>query len=248
MSIATINPTTGETLATFEALTDDQIEQKIRAAVAAFEVNRRRSFAERARLMTRTAEILTRDAAHYGRTITLEMGKPIKSALAEVQKCALVCRYYAENGERHLADEPVSTEAEASYVRFQPIGPVLAVMPWNFPFWQVFRFAAPALMAGNVALLKHASNVPGCALAIEEILSRNGLPFHSVLVPGSKVEPLIADQRIAAVTLTGSSDVGVAARRRRCRSTVGRRSPAGSAMRTASAPQRIKLGSPFAPG
>ena len=211
MAIATINPATGETLATFDALTDDQIEQKIRRSVEAFAVNRRRSFAERARLMTRAADILTRDAASHGRTITLEMGKPIKAAVAEVQKCALVCRYYAENAERHLADEIIETDARKSYVHFQPIGAVLAVMPWNFPFWQVFRFAAPALMAGNVGLLKHSSNVPQSALAIEEIFRQAGFDrgeFQTLLITSQQVPRVLNDERIKAATLTGSEPAG----------------------------------------
>jgi succinate-semialdehyde dehydrogenase / glutarate-semialdehyde dehydrogenase len=211
MGIASINPATGETIATFQALTDDEIERKLRCASDAFRVNRKRSFAERASRLKRAAEILERDAPRYGRTLTLEMGKTIKSAVAEVQKCALACRYYVENGERHLSDEFIDTDADESYVRFEPIGPVLAVMPWNFPFWQVFRFAAPALMAGNVGLLKHASNVPQSALAIEKILREAGFDhdeFQTLLIGADQVPRVLEDERVKAATLTGSEPAG----------------------------------------
>lgn len=161
--------------------------------------------------MTRAAEILENEKQEFGRLMTLEMGKPLKAAVSEAEKCALVCRYYAENAERHLADLMVETNAKQSYVRFQPLGPVLAVMPWNFPFWQVFRFAAPALMAGNVGLLKHASNVPQCALAIEEIFRRAGFPegaFQTLLIGSDKVESILKDPRVVAATLTGSEPAG----------------------------------------
>src|SRR5260370_29061784 len=166
MPIASINPTTGETLKTFTALNETQIEEKLQRAADTFNSSRRTPFAEREPMMFRAAEILDAEKHKLGRIMTTEMGKPIKSAVQEAEKCALACRYYAENARRHLADQIVETNAARSYVRFQPLGPVLAVMPWNFPFWQVFRFAAPALMAGNVGLLKHASNVPQCAPAI----------------------------------------------------------------------------------
>src|SRR5436190_2127256 len=211
MSIATINPATGETIATFEPLTAEALEEKLQRALFAFGVNRARSFSERARRMNRAAEILDSRANEFARTITLEMGKPVKAAVAEVQKCALVCRHYADNAERYLADEHVPTEAKDSYVRFEPIGPVLAVMPWNFPFWQVFRFAAPALMAGNVGLLKHASNVPQCALAIEDIFRRAGFPpgaFQTLLIGSKQVAQVIDDPRVKAATLTGSEPAG----------------------------------------
>src|SRR5713226_1395441 len=158
MPIASINPATGETLATFESLTAPRIEEKVQRAADTFRNYRRTSFAERAEMLMRAAEILEHEKQEFARVMTIEMGKPIKAAVQEAEKCALVCRYYAENAEKHLADEIVETNATKSFVCFQPLGAVLAVMPWNFPFWQVFRFAAPALMAGNVGLLKHASN------------------------------------------------------------------------------------------
>src|SRR5207249_2061116 len=158
-------PATGETIATFESLTEPQLEEKLQRAVGSFRSHCRTSFAERAQMMMRAAEILEHEKQEFARVMTLEMGKPIKAAVQEAEKCALVCRYYAENAEKHLADEMVETNATKSFVHFQPLGVVLAVMPWNFPFWQVFRFAAPALMAGNVGLLKHASNVPQLAVA-----------------------------------------------------------------------------------
>src|SRR5215470_7258120 len=170
MAIATINPATGEVVKKFEPLSDSELEEKIQRAAETFSKYRRVPFAERARMMTRAAEILETEKDALGRVMTLEMGKPLKAAIAEAAKCATACRYYAENAEKLLADEVVETGAKKSFVRYLPIGPILAVMPWNFPFWQVFRFAAPALMAGNVGLLKHASNVPQCALKIEEIL------------------------------------------------------------------------------
>ncbi|HEX7420185.1 MAG TPA: NAD-dependent succinate-semialdehyde dehydrogenase [Thermoanaerobaculia bacterium] len=211
MGIASINPATGETIKTFSALSEVEIERKLQCAIEGFRVNRARSFAERAKRLARAADILERDAAKYGRLITLEMGKPVKSAVAEVQKCATACRYYAENGERHLADEQIKTDADQSYVRFEPLGPILAVMPWNFPFWQVFRFAAPALMAGNVGLLKHASNVPQSAMAIETILREAGFDhdeFQTLLISSDQVARVLNDERVKAATLTGSEPAG----------------------------------------
>jgi len=193
MPISSINPATGEVLQTFDALNERQIEEKIARAAETFREHRRTSFANRAEKMSRAAEILEREKHTFARTMTLEMGKPINAAVQEAEKCAWVCRYYAENAQRHLADEIIGTNASKSYVHFQPLGAVLAVMPWNFPFWQVFRFAAPALMAGNVGLLKHASNVPQCALAIEDIFRRAGFAagaFQTLLV-GSDAVPKI---------------------------------------------------------
>jgi succinate-semialdehyde dehydrogenase/glutarate-semialdehyde dehydrogenase len=171
MAIATVNPATGEIVKTFEALTAAQIEPKLQLAAKAFQSHRHTTFADRAAKMMRAAEILEQEKEEYGRLMTLEMGKPLKAAVAEAAKCATGCRYYAENAERFLADEVIETSAKRSFVRYFPMGAVLAIMPWNFPFWQVFRFAAPALMAGNVGLLKHASNVPQCALKIERYSS-----------------------------------------------------------------------------
>src|ERR1044072_5514171 len=201
MAIATINPATGERVKTFEELTTAQIDAKLALAATTFQSYRHTSFTDRARFMTRAAEIFQTEKQNFGELMTTEMGKPLTAAISEAEKCALVCRYYAENAERHLADEIVQTNAKRSYVKFQPLGPVLAVMPWNFPFWQVFRFAAPALMAGNVGLLKHASNVPQCALAIEDIFRRAGFSegaFQTLLIGSDKVEGVIEDTRSAA--------------------------------------------------
>ena len=211
MAIASINPATGETLQTFESLSPQQLDDKIQLAHETFRNYRRTSFADRAQQMLRAAEILEAEKKDFARTMTLEMGKPINSAVQEAEKCAWVCRYYAESAERHLADELVETNAEKSYVHFQPLGVVLAVMPWNFPFWQVFRFAAPALMAGNIGLLKHSSNVPQCALAIEDIFRRAGFPpgaFQALLIGSDQVQSVLEDSRVAAATLTGSEPAG----------------------------------------
>ncbi|MGO4883521.1 MAG: NAD-dependent succinate-semialdehyde dehydrogenase [Bryobacteraceae bacterium] len=211
MAIASVNPATGETLRVFEPLSPAALEQKLAHALATFQLYRKTSFAARAQWLQNAARILEEDKREYGRIMTMEMGKTLKSAVAEAEKCAWACRYYAENGERYLADEPIATNASRSFVRYQPIGPVLAVMPWNFPFWQVFRFAAPALMAGNVGLLKHSSNVPRCALAIEEILCRAGFPdgaFQTLLIGAAQTATVLADDRVAAATLTGSEPAG----------------------------------------
>src|SRR5438105_4627955 len=211
MTIASTNPATGETLKTFPPDSGAVIEEKLEKAASAAKQRRRSSFAERAQRMSRAAAILEQRKDALGRLMTLEMGKLRKAALAEIEKCASGCRYYAENAERHLAPEAVQTDARRSEKRFQPLGPVLAVMPWNFPFWQVFRFAAPALMAGNVGLLKHASNVPQCALAIEEIFREAGFPegcFQTLLVGSEKVKKIVEDPRVTAATLTGSDGAG----------------------------------------
>ena len=213
MSIQSVNPATGEVLETFEETSAPQIEQILAGAQAAFAEWRARPFAERATLMRAAGHELRAHKAKYALTMTREMGKPITQAEAEVEKCAGSCDYYAEHAEAFLAEQPRETDASRSYVRFDPLGPVLAVMPWNFPFWQVFRFAAPALMAGNAGILKHASNVPRCALQIEEVFRRAGFPdglFRAVLVDSSAVKGLIADPRIVAVTLTGSERAGSA--------------------------------------
>ncbi len=211
--IASINPATGEIVRTFEAATAAEIEAILARADAARRSYRRTSFAARAGWLTAAAQILENEQGSLGRLMTLEMGKPIAAARAEAAKCALACRYYAERGERLLADEPIDAGPGRAFIRYQPIGAVLAVMPWNFPFWQVFRFAAPALMAGNVGLLKHASNVPQCALAIEEIIRRAGFPadvFQTLLIGAAAVEGILDDPRVAAATLTGSEPAGIA--------------------------------------
>jgi succinate-semialdehyde dehydrogenase/glutarate-semialdehyde dehydrogenase len=212
MSIATVNPATGETLKTFSALTPVEIEQKLQLAVTAFQAERKTPFAERARRMRKAADILERDKDKFAHLMTLEMGKPYKAAVAEAVKCAGGCRFYAENAERFLTDEIIETGAKKSFVRYLPIGPILAVMPWNFPFWQVIRFAAPALMAGNVGLLKHASNVPQCALAIEKIFLEAGFPagaFQTLLIGSQQVDSILNDPRVVAATLTGSEQAGI---------------------------------------
>jgi succinate-semialdehyde dehydrogenase/glutarate-semialdehyde dehydrogenase len=211
MPIATVNPATGQTLRTFEPLASSQIEEKLQRAADTFPTQRRLPFAQRSRLMSRAAEILEANKDMYARLMTTEMGKTLRSAVEEVLKCARGCRYYADNAERLLAPEQVETEASLSLVLYQPLGPVLAVMPWNFPFWQVFRFAAPALMAGNVGLLKHASNVPQCALAIEDVFRQAGFPegaFQTLLVGSAAVQGILDDPRVKAVTLTGSEAAG----------------------------------------
>jgi succinate-semialdehyde dehydrogenase / glutarate-semialdehyde dehydrogenase len=211
MPISSINPATGEVLQTFDSLNEQQLEEKLALAAETFRAHRLTSFADRAEKMSRAAEILESEKQTLARTMTLEMGKPINAAVQEAEKCAWVCRYYADNAERHLADQIIETNAAKSYVHFQPLGVVLAVMPWNFPFWQVFRFAAPALMAGNVGLLKHASNVPQCALAIADIFRRAGFAegaFQSLLIGSDAVQSVLEDSRVAAATLTGSEPAG----------------------------------------
>jgi succinate-semialdehyde dehydrogenase/glutarate-semialdehyde dehydrogenase len=211
MPIASVNPATGETLRTYEPLSEAQIGEKLRRSAERFQSYRGVPFSERARLLSRAAEILEQEKDHFGRLMTSEMGKPLKAAREEAAKCAWACRYYAGNGERLLAEEPVDTGVARTWVRYEPLGPVLAIMPWNFPFWQVFRFAAPTLMAGNVGLLKHASNVPQCALAIEDIFLRAGFPegaFQTLLIGSSQVPRVIDDPRVRAVTLTGSDRAG----------------------------------------
>jgi succinate-semialdehyde dehydrogenase/glutarate-semialdehyde dehydrogenase len=212
MAIATINPATGKTLKTFEPLSSQEIERKISRAAKLFPEFSRLSFAERATMMLKAAEILEIEKREFAQLMTTEMGKTLRSAVDEAVKCAWACRYYAQNAERFLADEVIQTTATRSFVRYQPLGTVLVVMPWNYPFWQVFRFIAPGLMAGNVGLLKHASNVPQCALKIEEILLRAGFPegaFQTLLIGSDKVDKILDDPRIAAATLTGSEDAGI---------------------------------------
>ncbi len=212
MSIESINPATDEVLETFEPFSEREVDATLARARACFLGWRATSFAERSALMRRVAVHLRAHAAELGRLATLEMGKPIVEAEAEIEKCALACDFYAEQTEGFLANDNAPSSATQSYIAYRPLGVVLAVMPWNYPFWQVFRFAAPAVMAGNVGVLKHASNVSRCALAIEQIFRDCGAPdglFQTVLVPGAQVATLIADPRIAAVTLTGSEPAGV---------------------------------------
>ncbi len=212
MAIATINPATGEVIKKFEPLSDIEIDKKVQKAVGAYRSELHTPFSVRAQRMVKAAQIVERDQEKLARLMTLEMGKPLKQALAEAIKCTTACHFYAENAEKIMADEVVDTGAKKSFVRYRPIGPVLAVMPWNFPFWQVFRFAAPALMAGNVGLLKHASNVPQCALAIEQIFLEAGFPegvFQTLLVGSAAVDGLLNDPRIMAATLTGSEQAGI---------------------------------------
>ncbi len=211
MAVQSVNPATEEVLASFEEHSQRQIDEVLDQSVKSFRDWRERPFAERSRLMHAAATELRRDADRYALLITQEMGKPLAQSKAEVEKCAWCCDYFADNSEAFLADIPSPSSASESYVAFDPLGTILAIMPWNFPFWQVFRFAAPTLMAGNTGILKHASNVPQCALAIEEVFTRAGFPkgvFQTVLIPGKQAQALIGDPRIAAVTLTGSEEAG----------------------------------------
>lgn len=211
MAIASINPATGERLREFSAHSAVEVERRIAAAADTFEVWRRTPIRERATVVRRAADVLEANAGRFAALMTLEMGKLRQAAADEVAKCALGCRFYASNAERLLAAEPVASDGERAYVAYHPLGAILAVMPWNFPFWQVFRFAAPALVAGNVGLLKHASNVPQCALAIEEIFAEAGAPagaFQALLIEPDAVAAILGDSRIAAATLTGSERAG----------------------------------------
>ncbi len=211
MAIRTQNPATGEIIRRFDALSDGEIDARLQRAIDTFGMYRTLPFPERARMMEGAARVLEERKREYARTMTLEMGKPIAASVQEVEKCARCCRYYAEHAEGLLADDQEQPGPPRTFVTYQPLGPVLAVMPWNFPFWQVFRFAAPALMAGNVGLLKHASNVPQCALGIEEVFARAGFPggtFQTLLIGSDQVPDIIEDGRISAVTLTGSVGAG----------------------------------------
>ncbi len=212
MAIASVNPATGEVLKTFASLSDEELSAKLNLAAETFRTYRQTSFLYRAERMLRAAEILESEKESLGRLMTLEMGKPIQSAIDEAVKSAWACRYYAEHAERFLADEEIATGASRSYLHYQPLGPVLAIMPWNYPCWQVIRFAAPALMAGNVGLLKHASNVPQSALAIEDLFLRAGFPegvFQTLLIGAAMVDRLLDDPRVVAATLTGSEGAGI---------------------------------------
>ena len=208
-----VNPATGEIIAIHETLSDDQLDRRLARAAETFLSYRRTSLEERAGWMRRAADILEADSRRWAELMTREMGKPLGAAEAEAKKCAWACRFYADHTADFVAERPVDAAADRSWIAYQPIGPVLAIMPWNFPFWQLFRFAAPALMAGNVGLLKHASNVPGCALAIESILRGAGFPegaFQTLLIGSDRVEHVVQDPRIRAVTLTGSEGAGSA--------------------------------------
>jgi succinate-semialdehyde dehydrogenase/glutarate-semialdehyde dehydrogenase len=214
MAIATVNPATGQTVKTFAELTDEEVERCLARASVTFGTYRRTTFAQRSAWMRRAGEILDAEVDTVAEMMTTEMGKTLVAARQEVQKCAKACRYFAQHAEEFLADEPADADAvgaTAAYARYQPLGPVLAVMPWNFPLWQAMRFAAPALMAGNVGLLKHASNVPQTALFMQELFTRAGFPegtFQTLLIGSGKVEAVLRDRRVAAVTLTGSGPAG----------------------------------------
>jgi len=211
MSIQTINPATGEVVKTFKEFSKDQVTKIINETHEAFLKWRTTNFSERKELMLKATQVLRNNKKKYAEIMTIEMGKAITQSLAEVEKCAWVCEYYAEKTEQILKEEIIKTDASKSYVSFDPIGIVLAVMPWNFPFWQVFRFAAPALMAGNAGLLKHASNVPMCALAIEEVFTEAGFPkntFKTLLIGSSLVDDVLKNPKVKAATLTGSEPAG----------------------------------------
>jgi succinate-semialdehyde dehydrogenase/glutarate-semialdehyde dehydrogenase len=217
MTLEAINPATGELIAKYAEMTQVSVIQVIDLAHDAFLDWRRMSFSERAAPMRKAAEILRAEAREFARLMAREMGKPVRDGVVEAQKCALTCDFYAESAAQFLAREPVKTEATNSFVTFNPLGVVLAVMPWNFPFWQVFRFAAPGLMAGNAAVLKHASNVPGCALAVEDIFRRAGFPenlFRTLMIGSGRVDAVIEHPLIRAATLTGSSEAGRAIARK----------------------------------
>ena len=215
MAIATVNPATGKAEMIIEPHSPEEVEQRISEAAEAWAVLRQTSFAQRSEWMRAAAALLDDDAEGLGELITIEMGKPIAQSVAEVHKCAKAMRFYAEKADEFLAgwelDDPSKVGASKAYVRYQALGVVLAVMPWNYPLWQVIRFAAPALMAGNAGLLKHASNVPQAAIYLDTLFERGGFPkgaFHSLLIPASRVEGVLRDRRVVAVTLTGSEPAG----------------------------------------
>ncbi len=213
MQMKAINPVDGKVIGTYESLSSDELKSRIEQASQSYQEWRRTTFDERSRLLLNAAKALREEREELAVVATMEMGKPIQQSRAEINKCAWVCEYYAEQAAGFLADEHIATDASRSYVRYAPLGVVLAVMPWNFPYWQVFRFAAPALMAGNVGLLKHASNVPGCGKAIEDIFRKAGFPegvFTNLLIPSSSVEQVIDHPAVRAVTLTGSEKAGSA--------------------------------------
>lgn len=211
MAFQSINPYTNEVVEEFKVHSAEQVKQMVEKAASAFAEWRQTNFKRRSQLMKKAAELMRSKKAAYAKTITVEMGKPVREAVSEIEKCAWVCEYYADHAETFLKDRHIDTDADKSYVMYQPIGPVLAIMPWNFPFWQVWRFAAPALMAGNVALLKHASNVTRCALHIEEVFREAGFPpeaFQTLILESSRVADVIENNVIKAVTLTGSEHAG----------------------------------------
>ena len=217
MAIQAINPATNEVLKTYEEMTPATVTNIINKTHEAFLDWRSTTFSYRAALMRKAAGILRTDSREYARLMAQEMGKPVRDGVAEAQKCALACDFYAEHAEKFLAREPVTIEARKSFVTFNPLGVILAVMPWNFPFWQVFRFAAPGLMAGNAAVLKHASNVPGCALAIEDVFRRAGFPenlFRTLIIGSRQVDAVIENPQVRAATLTGSGPAGRAVARK----------------------------------
>ena len=211
--ITSKNPYTGEVIEEFKEYTKEEINNAIKKADDRYKTWRKVSFSEKSKLLKNAAKELRDNKQSYAEDITQEMGKPITQALAEIEKCAWVCEYYAENAENHLAREIIETDAQKSYVSYEPIGIVLAIMPWNYPFWQVFRFAAPALMAGNIGLLKHASNVMRSANNIQKVFERAGFPdgcFQNLVISSSKIEDILKDKRVKAVTLTGSKPAGSA--------------------------------------
>ncbi|MBL4716079.1 MAG: NAD-dependent succinate-semialdehyde dehydrogenase [Bacteroidia bacterium] len=211
MPIQSVNPYNNKLIQNFNETSQEEIEQKLQHASKAYEIWKEVPFGEKSKLMDTVAELLKNKKDELAQLVTLEMGKPIREARAEIEKCALVCNFYADNGENFLKDELIESDAGKSFISYVPLGIILAVMPWNFPFWQVFRFAAPSLMAGNVGVLKHASNVPQCAIAIEQLFTEAGFPegvFQNFLIGSSKVNNLIEDKRIKAVTLTGSEMAG----------------------------------------
>ena len=213
MTLTAINPANGNTIKTYEETPFDQVEKCIESAHRAFTVWKDMNFSQRAGSMRKASRILTENKEEYAKIMAMEMGKPIRQGRAEVEKCAWVCEYYADNAFEILKPEKIETDASKSFVSFQPLGVILAIMPWNYPFWQVFRFAAPGLMAGNAAVLKHASNVPGCSLAIEDIFKKSGFPdnlFQNILIPGKEVKRVMEHPIIQAVTLTGSNSAGQA--------------------------------------
>lgn len=211
MKLSSVNPATGKVIKTYATFSKTKIFQTIKVCEETFQKWRKTDFQTRGKLMRNAAKILRKNIDVYATLMTKEMGKPITQSKAEIEKCAWNCEYFAENAEGFLQDAPIKTEAKKSYVHFEPLGVIFAIMPWNFPFWQVFRFAVPTLMAGNTAVLKHASNVSGCALAIERIFQKAGFPrnvFRTLLIPSSKIEDIIAHRSVRAVTITGSSAAG----------------------------------------